>query len=213
MTRIINLDGQLAKVLLIPHVLVRLPGLLESEDPVVHHGLDPGRVDGLVHLLKLQPRPHQDAAHGADVVQAVEEARLVPAGAAEEADDGDGPLGPDGLERLRHRLGPAHFDHVRDPEAARRQALGRRAPALVGPVVDDVVRAEPPEHLGFGVGRRGRDDARAGRFGELQREHAHAARALRQDGVAGLQALALDAVQGVPGRQGRAGERAALLEV
>ena len=62
---------------------------------------------------------------------------------------------------------------------AGRQLLGRFAPCFVGFVVDDVVCAELLEDLGFVVGGGGGDDAGAGRFGELEGEHAHAAGALR----------------------------------
>lgn len=55
-------------MLLIPHVLVRVLGLVKGEDLVVDDGLDVVRFDGAVHLFELQPAADEDAADGADVV-------------------------------------------------------------------------------------------------------------------------------------------------
>lgn len=55
-------------MLLVPHVLVSVAGLVEGEDLFVDDGLDVVCFDGAVHLLELQPAAHEDAADGADVV-------------------------------------------------------------------------------------------------------------------------------------------------
>ena len=72
---------------------------------------------------------------------------------------------------------------MRAADAAGRRFLGRLSPVLVGLVVDDVVGAEFLEGFGLDIGGGGRDDAGAGRFGELQREYADSPRSLRQDCV------------------------------
>jgi hypothetical protein len=45
---LVNLNAQLTKVLLIPHVLVRVFGLVESEDFLVDDGLDVVGFDGVL---------------------------------------------------------------------------------------------------------------------------------------------------------------------
>ena len=102
---------------------------------------------------------------------------------------------------------------MRATDAAGRRLLGRLSPLLVSLVVDDVVGAEFLEGFGLGVGGGGRDDAGAGRFGELQREHADSPRSLRQDCIPRLQTFTFHPEQCVPCRQRCAGQGAALLEV
>ena len=46
-------DAKLAKVLLIPHVLIGLLGFLELELPLVNHGMDIACLYGLVHGFEL----------------------------------------------------------------------------------------------------------------------------------------------------------------
>ena len=58
-------------MLLVPHVLVSVAGLVEGEDFFVDDGLDVVCFDGAVHLLELQPAAYEDAADGADVVLGV----------------------------------------------------------------------------------------------------------------------------------------------
>lgn len=65
---LLNLNAELAEVLLIPHVLVSVPGLVEGEDLLVDDGLDVVGFDGAVHFFELKPAADQDAADGADVV-------------------------------------------------------------------------------------------------------------------------------------------------
>lgn len=65
---LLNFDGELAEVLRVPHVLVSLLGLVESEDLLVDDGLDVVGLDGTVHLLKLESVADENSADGADVV-------------------------------------------------------------------------------------------------------------------------------------------------
>jgi len=67
---LLDFDAKLAKVLLVPHVLVSVLGLVEGEDLLVDHGLDVVGLDGAVHFFELQPAADEDAADGADVVLA-----------------------------------------------------------------------------------------------------------------------------------------------
>lgn len=68
MRPLIDLDAQLTEVLLVPHVLVGLLGLVESKDLLVDDGLDAVCFDGAVHFFKLKSAADEDAADGADVV-------------------------------------------------------------------------------------------------------------------------------------------------
>lgn len=97
--------------------------------------------------------------------------------------------------------------------AAGSKLLGLLAPVSNLLVVDDVIGSKSLELIALGSGRSSRDDLCAGRFGELHGEHAHAAGALGQDPVAGLEAAALQAVQAVPRRETGTGESAALQEI
>jgi hypothetical protein len=65
---LVNLDAQFTKVLLVPHVLVRVLSLVESEDFLVYDGLDVVGFDGEVHRFELESAADEDAADGADVV-------------------------------------------------------------------------------------------------------------------------------------------------
>jgi hypothetical protein len=55
-------------VLLVPHVLVSVLGLVESKDFLVDDGLDVVGFDGEVHSLELKSAADEDTADGADVV-------------------------------------------------------------------------------------------------------------------------------------------------
>jgi hypothetical protein len=201
-------------VLLVPHVLVSLLSLVESEDLLVDDRLDIVGFDGTVHLLELLPAANKHATHGADVVEALEESRLLLSlGAGQETNDGDHAVEGNGFEGLGHGVGSADFENVLHAAAAGRELLGFLTPVGDFFVIDDVVGAEGFELLAF-LGRRcGRDDFCAGSFGELHSEHADTAGALGQDPVTGLQAAALQAVQAVPCCETGAGQCAALQEV
>lgn len=150
------------------HILIRLLHFLQRKHFVIHHGLNAAGIDRLVHLLKLQPTPHQYPPDCTDVVQALQETRLLLAHAAEETNDADDTLGLDGLEALGHGFGAADFEDVVDTEAVRGGRFGGGAPVGVVFVVDDGVGAEFAEGVGFGGGAGGGDDAGASGFGELR---------------------------------------------
>lgn len=201
-------------MLLVPHVLVGLLGLVQRKHLLVHNGLDVVRLDRAVHLLELHPVADQHAAHRADVVQALQERRLLLAlGATEEANNANHAVDANRLQALRHRVRPADFKNVLHAAPAGRQLLRGLAPVRLSLVVNHVVRAERLELLALLRRRRGGDDFRTRRFGKLHGENADAARALRQHPVAGLERAALEPVQPVPRRQAGASERAALQEV
>ena len=172
---LLDLDTHLPEMPLPPLILVRLLSLLKRKDLRIDHGLQPIRLDGPVHLLKLQPGPHDQPAHRTHGCQRIDHGRRVLALAAQKADDGDQPVHAHRLQALRHGDVPADLDDVVHALAVGRELARRLAPGLVGLVVDDMRGAQVGEPLGLVVrGRRG-DDARAGRDRELQRKHADAA--------------------------------------
>lgn len=67
-TILLDLNAELAEVLRVPHVLVSLLGLVESEDLLVDDGLDVVGLDRTVHLFELESVADEDAANGADIV-------------------------------------------------------------------------------------------------------------------------------------------------
>jgi hypothetical protein len=65
---LVDLNAQLSEVLLVPHVLVSVLGLVESEDLLVDDGFDVVGFDGEVHGFELKSAADEDATDGADVV-------------------------------------------------------------------------------------------------------------------------------------------------
>ena len=107
-------------------------------------------------------------------------------------------------DRLGERARAADLHDMIDAAPASELARGL-SPVRVLAVVDDVIRAELAQALELGWRGRGRDDARARGFGELQREDRHAAGALDEHRVARLD-LRRDE-QRAPGGERGAGER------
>src|ERR1700677_801533 len=79
------------------------------------------------------------------------------------------------------------------------------APIDLSSAVDDVCGAELAEAIGFPVVGGGRDHARAGGQGKLQRKYAHASRTLYKHRSAGLEVPAFK--KGVPCGQRRTWKR------
>lgn len=201
-------------MLLVPHVLVSLLGLVQSKDLLVNNRLDVVRLNGTVHLLELLPASYQHAADGADVVEALEESRLLLAlSTTEETDNGNHTIERNGFERLGHGVGTTDFENVLHAAAAGCELLGFLAPVGDFLVVDDVVGSQGLELLALLGGGGGGDDFCASGFGELHSEHAHTASTLGKDPVTGLQAAALQAVQAVPCSETGTGQGAALQEI
>lgn len=98
MSGLLNLDANLAKVLLVPLELISLLELLKRKHLLVDNGLDVVGLDRSIHLLKLLSAAHVDTANGANVDKCIEESRLLVAGATNETDDGDNAFEADGLE-------------------------------------------------------------------------------------------------------------------
>ena len=106
--------------------------------------------------------------------------------------------------RLVKRSRTADLDHAIDPAAAGDlQRLG--SPGLHFLVIDQIVRAQRLHPLELLVRGRGGNHRGAGRLGELQREDGHAARALDQHRVPGLERVIHE--QGAPRGQSGAGQR------
>lgn len=197
---LLHLDCNLAEVLLIPHVLIRLLCLLQVKHLLVEDRVDVVSLDSCDHLLELLPASDVDASECADVAQCIN-SRHRRLHAAQEADDGDDTLEFDSLHALLERCGAADLNDVVHASATGRQLLGRGAPVRVLLVVEDVVGAQLLHGLGLVGGGRGGDDLRAGSLGELQSEEADAAGALHKDPLARLDGL--EAVERVP--RGEAG--------
>lgn len=200
---LLHLDRNLAKVLLVPHVLVCLLCLLESEHLLIKDRVDVVGLDRRDHRLQLLPASDVDASECADVAQCVEGSRRR-LHAAQEPDDGDYALELDSLHALLERRGAADLEDVVHAGLARRQLLGGAAPARVLLVVEDVVRAQLLQGLGLVGGGCGGDDLGAGGLGELQGKDADAAGALDEYPLAGEDGL--EAVERVPRREAGAGE-------
>ena len=115
----------------------------------------------------MQPASHKHAPNRHDIIQAIEETRLVALDAAEEADDTDDAFRLDGFEGLGHSLGPADLKDVVHAQFVRGEGFGSFAPSGIVFIVEDVVGAEFFEDLGFGGGGGGGDDSGACGFGEL----------------------------------------------
>lgn len=190
-------------MLLGPHVLIRLLGLLQSEHLLVEDRVDIVGLNGGDHSLQLLSASNVDASECADVAQCVESRRRR-LHAAQEADNGNDTLELDSLHTLLERRSTTDLKNVVHAGATSCQLLGGGAPVRVLLVVDDVVGAQLLQGLEL-VGRgRGGDDLGAGGLGELQGEDADAAGALDEDPLAGEDGL--EAVEGVPRREAGACE-------
>jgi hypothetical protein len=211
-TPLLNLDTNLAKVLLVPLELVSLLELLESKDLLINDRLDVVSLDSSVHLLKLLSAANVDTTNGANVDKSIEQSRLLIASATNETNDGDDTFKADGLERLLQSVGATDFDDVVYTDTTG-DLLGGLAPVGVFLVVDDVVGTEGLEFVGLFLGGGGGDDTSTGCLCELESEDGNTASALGDDPVTGSQSLALETVETVPGGQASAGERSTLDEV
>lgn len=89
----LELHHHLAKVLLLPLVLVRVKSVVESKRLFVHHRVNVVGFDGLVHVLELRLGADQDAPDDAARAQGREGARLVRRfDASQESDHRDHPF-------------------------------------------------------------------------------------------------------------------------
>jgi hypothetical protein len=209
---LLNLDTNLAKVLLIPLELISLLELLKSKDLLIDDRLDVVSLNSSIHLFKLLSAANVDTANSADVDESIEEGRLLIASATDETDDGNDTFKADGLEGLLKSVGTTDFDDVVYTHTAG-DLLGGFAPVGVFSVVDDVVGTEGLEFVGLFLGGGGGDDTSTGCLCELESEDGNTASALGDDPVTGSQSLALETVETVPGGQASAGERSTLDEV
>ena len=209
---LLNLDANLAKVLLVPLELISLLELLERKHLLVDNGLDVVGLDRSIHLLKLLSAAHIDTANGANVDKCIEQGRLLVAGATNETDDGNDTFEADGLEGLLQGVGATDFDDVVYADAAG-ELFGGLAPVGVVAVVDHVVGAEGLEFIGLFLGGGGGDDTGTGCLCELQGEDGDTSSALGDYPVARSESLALETVETVPGSQTGTSERSTLDEV
>ncbi|KAH0207617.1 NAD(P)-binding protein, partial [Aureobasidium melanogenum] len=209
---LLDLDADLAEVLLVPLELVSFLELVESEDLLVDDRLDVVGLNGSVHLLKLLSAADIDTANGTDVDESIEKSGLLVVGAADEADDGDNTLEANGLERLLQSVGTTDLDDVVDTDTAGDLLCGL-TPVGVLAVVDNVVSTEGLELLALLLGRSGGDDTSTSSLSELDGEDRDTTGTLGKDPVTGGQSLALETVETVPGSKTSAGERSTLDEV
>jgi hypothetical protein len=207
-----NLDRQLTKVLLIPHVLIRLLKLAQPKHLAIHHGLDIIRLNRRTHILHLQSRPDQDAAHSTDIAQAVQERRLLLAETADKSNDADDTIDTDSLETLSHGIGSTNFNNMLHTLTTR-EFRSLLAPIRRLLVVDHMIGSKFLQRLRLLLTRRCRNNARTRRFGKLQCENGHSARSLCEHPLAGLQGAGLEAVECVPRGERGAGECGGFEEV
>jgi hypothetical protein len=211
-THLLNLDANLAKVLLVPLELVSLLELIKSKDFLINNRLDVVGLDSSIHLLKLLSAANVNTTNSADVNQSIEESRLLIASTTDETDNGNNTFEANGLERLLEGVGAADLDNVVDANTAC-ELLGCLAPVGVLSVVDNVIGTEGLEFVGLFLGGSGGDDAGTGCFCELESEDGDTACALSDDPVTGSQSLALETVETVPSGQTGTCERSTLDEV
>ena len=184
-------------MLLVPHVLVGLLQILQLKHLLVNNRLNVVGLDGVNHVLHLQPVANQDTADCADVVQGLKESRLVLVHATNEANDGDNTVNSDGLEGLRHCCRSTDFDNVLDTDTTS-DLLGLLAPVGCLLVVDDVIRAVLLEGLSLRGRGCGCNDACASGLGELECKDRDTTSTLCEDPLSRLQRPAFQAVQRIP---------------
>ncbi|KAG9679860.1 NAD(P)-binding protein, partial [Aureobasidium melanogenum] len=182
---LLDLDADLAEVLLVPLELVSFLELVESEDLLVDDRLDVVGLNGSVHLLKLLSAADIDTANGTDVDESIEKSGLLVVGAADEADDGDNTLEANGLERLLQSVGTTDLDDVVDTDTAGDLLCGL-TPVGVLAVVDNVVSTEGLELLALLLGRSGGDDTSTSSLSELDGEDRDTTGTLGKDPVTGV---------------------------
>jgi hypothetical protein len=210
--RLLNLDADLAKVLLVPLKLVSLLQLVKSEDLLVDDRLDVVGLDSGVHLLELLSAANVDTTDGTDVDESIEKSGLLVVGATDEANDGDDTLEADGLERLLQSVGATDLDDVVDTDTTS-DLLGGLAPVGVLLIVDDVIGTKGLELLSLLLGRSGGDDTSTSGLSELKSEDRNTTGTLGNHPVTRSKSLALKTVETVPGGQTSTGERSTLDKV
>jgi len=72
-----NLNNELAKMLLVPHVLVCVLQLREFEDFLIDNGVNVVGLNGAIHIFELEAGADKQTAYSAEVIEAVEERRLI----------------------------------------------------------------------------------------------------------------------------------------
>lgn len=209
---LLDLDADLAEVLLVPLELVSFLELVESEDLLVDDRLDVVGLNGSVHLLKLLSAADINTADGTDVDESIEKSGLLVVGAADEADDGDNTLEANGLERLLQSVGTTDLDDVVDTDTTGDLLCGL-TPVGVLAVVDNVVGTQSLQLLALLLRRSGGDDTSTSGLSELDGEDRDTTSTLGKDPVTRGQSLALETVKTVPGGETSAGQRSTLDEV
>src|SRR5947209_8291490 len=107
-----HFDDSFPEMLLLPCVLVGSFGIFKLKDLVIHNWFDLIRIDGPVHLFKLQTRSYHDASDYTSMYQRLQHTWLF--SLAQEPDDGNYALRLDCVQRLLHRPWTANLEDVVD---------------------------------------------------------------------------------------------------
>lgn len=165
---LLDLDGDLSNVLLLPHVFIRFPGLFQGEHFLVDHRVNVVGLDGFHHVLHLSLRADIHASHRADPGESFQQCRVaLRVRVAQESDDADNALELDRLQALLQSARSTNIQHVVNALIVVRELARRLSPVGILLVVDNVVGAQLLEELEFVVRRGSSDDGGTGGFGEL----------------------------------------------
>jgi hypothetical protein len=107
-----HFDDSFPEMLLVPCILVGRFSILKVKDLVIHDWFDFIRIDGPVHLFKLQTRPYQDTSDYAAMHQRLQHTWLF--SLSQESDDGNYAVHLDCVQRLLHRPWTTNLEYVVD---------------------------------------------------------------------------------------------------
>lgn len=131
-------------------MVISFPSLMQTEDLVIHHGVD------IIGLNSPDHVPHQgfatniDTANSANVIQCFQHSRLgLRVDASEETNNTDNTLELHALKALLKSAASAHFDNVVHASSLGSQLAGSVTPVGVNLIVNDMVGTKLLELVGL----------------------------------------------------------------